>query len=661
MVERLIALLAGVPNPFAQVRIGSAWDTSPDVDSINVLPFEKCLGLVDEVMRAGTSHGLLISGLPGTGKTHLLARVRRQLIEQERGWFVYVPPVTSPDRFFRHVLEYLAEDVLRTARQGVAATQLETAVARHFMAEGAASVLQTAEWWQRVRATHSPGAALHGFLRNTFEPIGEALRLDGPTMRVLACHLAGVHRLAARDWLTGVALPEEDLRALGVAVTLDEEERARCAVFTLLRLAAPHMVVLLAFDQIEGLRRHVEDTEPLVAFGLGVRALIDGASNVLVVTCALSSFRQPFQDALGATLFEGGLAEQVDSLEPLTSEQARALVADRLCRAVDLQTIRAALRAAGDAAAAADLWPFDEAKSAVLFARARPARDILSDCREMFDERKAALMASQAPAPSKDVVPESALDDALDTAIAFQQCLPDTIDDGVYGDGLIRALGILAPDAKVSAPPRAARKDVEVAFTRAGRTAAVSVCNTRNMTSLAARFGHLLGLREQFDRLIVVRDARLPISPKAAATNARLAELQERGCAVVRPAAEAYAALAAMRRLLAEAAAGDLTIGARAVPVEELAAWLARHMPQPVRDLCADVLAQGEPVDASALAALQSLLQEEGLLELSSAAARAEVAEEAARQAASAHQELLGYLPGPPELLYLRAAGLRRD
>jgi hypothetical protein len=660
MVEHLIALLAGVPNPFAQVRVGSAWDASPDVDSINALPLARCLELAEHVRLGGSSHGLFIRGLAGTGKTHLLARVRRQLIEQERGWFVYVPPVTAPDRFFRHVLQYLAEDVLRTARQGVAATQLETAVARHFMVDGAATALQTAEWWQRVRAPHAPGAELYGFLRNIFGPIAEALRLDGPTMRVLACHLAGVHRLAARDWLTGVALPEEDLRALGVAVTLDEEERARAAVFTLLRLAAPHMIGLLAFDQIEGLVHDPEDVEPLIAFGLGVRALLDGASNVLAVTCAQLSFEQKLNDALGLALFEGGLAEHRELLQPLTPEQVRALAADRLQRAVDLQTVRVALREAGDAAAAVDLWPLEEAQLTMKRAD-RPAREVLLECRAMYDERKAALMAAQAPVPSKDVVPENTLADALGTAIAFQQCLPDTIDDGVYEDGLVRALGMLAPDAKVGAPPRPARKDVQVVVRRADRTSAISICNTRNMTSLAARFGHLLGFRDQFDRLIVVRDARLPISPKAATTNARLAELQERGCTVVRPAAEAYAALAAVRRLLAEAAAGDLTLGARAVPVEELAVWLARNMPQPVRDLCADVLAQGEPVDASALAALQSLLQEEGLLELSSAAARAEVAEEAARQAASAHQEFLGYLPGPPELLYLRAAGLRRD
>jgi hypothetical protein len=662
MVEHLIGLLAGVPNPFAQVRVGSAWDAFADVDAINARPFQRCLALVDDVVRSGASHGLLISGLAGTGKTHLLTRVRRQLIEQERGWFVYVPPVTAPDRFFRHVLQYLAEDVLRTARQGVAATQLETAVVRHFMADGAASTAQTADWWQRVRAEHPPGEALRRSLRGVFDPVTEALQLDGPVMRVLACHLAGVHRLAARDWLLGVALPEDDLRDLGVAVTLDEEERARSAVFTLLRLAAPHLVVLLAFDQIEGLRLNAQDTEPLVAFGLGVRALLDGASNALVVTCAQVSFLPALSDALGVALFERGVAEQQASLTTLVPAEARTLVVDRLRRAVDLQTVRAALRGAGDAAAADDLWPLDGTKlSSLLAAKDRPASDILLECRAAFEERRAALIGpTQAKSP-EEPSPEGTLDDALGTAIAFQRCTPDIIDDGVYSDGLTRAVGILATDAKSVPLPQAARKDAALAFTRGGCTTGVSICNARNMQSLAARFARLLALRSRFDRLVLVRDARLPISPTAAATNARLKELQQSGCLVVRPAAEAYAALAAVRRLLAEAAAGDLTIGSRAVPVEELAAWLAREMPDPVRDFCADVLGEDQQAELPALATLQALLQDEGVLELSEAADRANVSKEAARQAATAQQELLGYLPGPPEALYARVAGLRRD
>lgn len=659
MVERLIALLAGVPNPFAQVRIGSAWDVSADVDSINAQPFQRCLDLVDDVRRAGSAHGLLVSGLAGTGKTHLLGRVRRALLVHERGWFVYVPPVTSSERFFRHILQYLAEDVLRTARQDVAASQLESAVARHFMANGAGSVLETADWWRRVRGEHPPGARLHAFLRDAFDPVTDALDLDGPVMRVLACHLAGVHRLAARDWLFGVALPEDDLRDLGVAVTLDEEERARRAVFTLLRLAAPHMVVLLAFDQIEGLQRSPEETEPLVAFGHGVRALLDGAPNVLAVTCAQLSFLPRLRDALGAALFEGGVAEQRDALEALSPAQARALVADRLRRADDLQTLRMALRAAGDTAAASELWPLNDEHVTRLTARDRPAREVLLACRALFDERRQTLLVPHGTPPRHAAAVEPTLDDTLAAALEAQRSLPDAIDDGVYGDGLMRALGLSMPDAHAAPAPPAARKDVDLVVTHAGRTTGVSICNARHMTSLAARFKRLLGVRERFDRLVALRDARLPISPTADKTNERLEELQQGGTPLVRPPAEAYAALAAVRKLLHDAAAGDLTLGARSVPVEELSAWLARHMPQPVRDLCADVLGD-VPAELPALAPLQALLQEQGLLELSAAAARAALSADAVRHAARAHDDVLGYLPGPPEVLYLRVAGLRR-
>jgi DUF1365 family protein len=83
-------------------------------------------------------------------------------------------------------------------------------------------------------------------------------------------------------------------------------------------------------------------------------------------------------------------------------------------------------------------------------------------------------------------------------------------------------------------------------------------------------------------------------------------------------------------------------------------------MPQPVHDLCADILGGAAAPDAPALPSLQAQLQEAGILELQAAAARAGITADVGRQTALAHPHLLGYLPGPPEVLYLRVAGLRR-
>ncbi|GIX48309.1 MAG: hypothetical protein KatS3mg131_2520 [Candidatus Tectimicrobiota bacterium] len=93
------------------------------------------------------------------------------------------------------------------------------------------------------------------------------------------------------------------------------------------------------------------------------------------------------------------------------------------------------------------------------------------------------------------------------------------------------------------------------------------------MTSLAARLRRLLGLvqRGQLPRLLLIRDRRLRDIPATAkATRQYLKQLQESGQRLLRPSAEAYAALAAARRLLNEAEAGDLTVDGRDVSPGEL-------------------------------------------------------------------------------------------
>ena len=59
-------------------------------------------------------------------------------------------------------------------------------------------------------------------------------------------------------------------------------------------------------------------------------------------------------------------------------------------------------------------------------------------------------------------------------------------------------------------------------------------------------------------RLIVVRDSRVPITPKATKTRQALDELQRAEVVVRHPSPEVLAALDALRSLLSDAKSGDL-------------------------------------------------------------------------------------------------------
>jgi DNA replication protein DnaC len=93
-------LLMGAPNPFLRDRVDSPWQEAfQDVAEINRRAFQSCLNSVEAVYRGNQSRGLILHGEPGSGKTHLLQRLRFFTQKDPRTWFIYIPPFTGPGRF----------------------------------------------------------------------------------------------------------------------------------------------------------------------------------------------------------------------------------------------------------------------------------------------------------------------------------------------------------------------------------------------------------------------------------------------------------------------------------------------------------------------------------------------------------------------------------
>ncbi|HYO75768.1 MAG TPA: ATP-binding protein, partial [Thermoanaerobaculia bacterium] len=167
MLEALQTLRRTLRNPFLQNRVDTAWDTrsiAADVPAINDAAFQQVLRTIADVRSSRQSHGLLLSGEPGSGKTHLLNRVRRWIQQDEHAWFVYILPITAPDRVYRDILQATAGDITRGAPDTHGITQLAVAVARLFMSDVNAPVRDIAEWWRRVMNEYPAGDALSEYL-----------------------------------------------------------------------------------------------------------------------------------------------------------------------------------------------------------------------------------------------------------------------------------------------------------------------------------------------------------------------------------------------------------------------------------------------------------------------------------------------------------------
>ena len=69
--------LSGIPNPFRNAIVSDPWRTATtDVPEIHAKVFLTCCSELETVRSQEHSSSVLIHGEPGSGKTHLLSRLR---------------------------------------------------------------------------------------------------------------------------------------------------------------------------------------------------------------------------------------------------------------------------------------------------------------------------------------------------------------------------------------------------------------------------------------------------------------------------------------------------------------------------------------------------------------------------------------------------------
>lgn len=277
--SRTQILLSDIPNPFLRDRVDSPWqEFFQDMPDINRTAFENCLKSIKAVYQENQSRGIILHGEPGTGKTHLLQRLRFFTQKEPRTWFIYIPPFSGPNRFWRHLLERFFYDICQRSKlsdtpgnqvsenppteegpgQGPL-TQIEEALTRHLLGKPLSSTQELARLWADICKQDPPGEPLFRRLTPTFNKLTVQFRLDPDVMKVIRHYLTWNNRSMAYAYLLGRDLPEEELHSLGVIQSLDDEERAKQAVLNFCRLAGQVFTIILAFDQIEGLQFPTED------------------------------------------------------------------------------------------------------------------------------------------------------------------------------------------------------------------------------------------------------------------------------------------------------------------------------------------------------------------------------------------------------------------
>jgi len=657
-------LPATMPNPFVVDRVDSPWQEPDDIPGINRPAFEQSLRSVRDARATKQSRGLILHGEPGSGKTHLLHRVRRYTRTDPLAWFVYIPAVTGPARFWRHLLERFFYDLCQRSKQAeaVSATgppsladaadappgqgplsQIEEALAKHLVNDPLGGTQHLARRWADICQQVAPGRPLFERLRPTMARLTVHRQLDADVMTALRHYLAGYHRTEAYTFLSGRDLPESALDALGLPGSLDDETRAKQGVLTFCRLAGDPFTIILAFDQLEALQIDPQDMEGLRAYAQHVVELVSESANILVISSVQTAFLDTLRRAIHTSYYDR-LAQDESVLQLLTRAQAFALVEARLKRSPELAQIRAS-NARGD-----PLWPLD----ARAIEQAVPpggisARGLIRACRKLFDERLG--MHPVAPPPWPDL-----LDRAWAERLEHQLAEPlDRIDGGVYEDALLKLLQTKPPPGW--RPERGSGRDLHVMLTRGADRIGISISTSPNMTSVSKHLGRLLELVRggSLTKVIFLRDPRCPITPTARKAWERIRELEQSGHSVLSPPAEAYAALVALRRLWAESAEGTLSIDDHVVPLGDLQRWLASHTPRPLREVWEACQLTSEAVPADERTErLREALRGQWIVPLDALARAADLPPSEVERVVSEGPDFFGLLGGSPPVVFMR-------
>ncbi len=362
-------------NPFLDSRVKHAWeDPVAQLPGVHDEALDRTWRYVESVRNQKVSFGLVIHGVAGSGKTHLLSLLRRKAAESNNTVFAFARLDTSSSRLWRHVRSQLIHS------------------------------LEKSGWLDRLLASNRDAIA----------------SIRSRKLRIVLDALAsGQHRFDCLDWLRGDSLDEATLNRIGIVPTLedDAEEQAeadsRALVFSLAAWIAP-LPLVYCFDQVEAIQSHPGDTDSLFRLGQACASLLDQSSNILLVSCLQTSFLDELQQSVRGADQDRFLREKI-GLAPIHLQQAEALVQLRLAGLegvtrswpVDLNQLPAAL-------------PFGtEVIRKVLFAAAR-----------LFDEG----CGRPRPAPlPPDTFVARAYETELDQATAHYN---STFADHVLSDGL---------------------------------------------------------------------------------------------------------------------------------------------------------------------------------------------------------------------------------
>lgn len=610
------SILENEPPSFFD-RVNTPWDHVPDLEDYNRQAYLRIVRALKDLTRSSpdqtgsNTQGVLILGEAGTGKTHLLMRVARNLADTNHILFIRKP--NNEEAVAQHIWANVVSSLARTIPTKTSVrSQLDDLLAHVF-----SSVL-IPEFEQDIREDKDADqkrrwvARLQDDPYNLFNMLGEGEkrqdnldRIRKRTLKYLQFNHPDVDQTIARvlitycfvvredrkrvllTWLAGQDVDETEAKDLGLPqswVTLDEtssdtstqqqrEDQALRAIRTVGILSTHYQPLILAFDQLEGLRDQPRLTHK---WGDAAREIFTMAPNFLVITCIFPSLWETwFSPTLDKSVSER-IAQQVVTLDTFGPQHGFKLLATHL----EPSFIKHRLPT--------NIFPFATEDVQQLCRKSTSPRSFIQAARHDFqswldgNEASAGFLANSAK-----TVTQAEIDEVIRTAIArFEESSRKSfasemvLEQDFFGrirtltETLLTSSGNGVELGKATCRHFVMPPNVIIRHAASETSLCLAVMNSEG-TSFAARMRNLnkcVKDGDQFTHLLMIRDRRC--KRLGAKSQEHLEEAQSKGATYVQAGQDEMTCLNAVYETLVAVEEHDLTVGAHEIDKRQVVGFL---------------------------------------------------------------------------------------
>lgn len=295
-------------NPFGVSRVDNPFQDHVDLKTLFNNQFTRLKSIIDEISddKNHQSRGVILAGEPGSGKTHLIMRLAKALINSNRILFIRQP--NNPDAIFYHIYARIVESLIQKVPE-TPYTQIEYLLAKSFSKIFIDDVLKQKTPLPKMLAMKKMLEKDHlNLLRRLGSADNDEKRLKnwraiekrtlewwGSThgwgigaavVRALVKYCSYPdfsRREIVRKWLIGLELSKYEIRKTGLEnrdEKISTEEFALEAITVLGKLSIQDEPLILVFDQLEGLKYN---EELLMKFGENIKELFTHIPNCLII------------------------------------------------------------------------------------------------------------------------------------------------------------------------------------------------------------------------------------------------------------------------------------------------------------------------------------------------------------------------------------------